>query len=91
MEEERATRYSLHIASLLTAFLPYPFFSLMVSHNQSFLEVPTVLAAFIWLGVTVYCYRKYRTRSAASLFAMAPVAFARPYFIFGMWLWSVVG
>src|SRR2546430_1458797 len=91
MGKERATRYLLYIASLLAGFLPYPFFSFMVSHNQPFLEVPTVLAAFIWLGLTIYCFRKYRTPSAAWLFAMAPVTFARPYFIFGMWLWSVKG
>jgi sigma-70-like protein len=39
---------------------------------------PINLTAFLWLGLTVLNYRHARTKSAAWLFALFPIAFAEP-------------
>lgn len=43
------------------------------------------LAAFLWLGLTVFHYRRTRTRNAAWLFALFPIAFAEPVLLFCLW------
>ncbi|HLZ51230.1 MAG TPA: hypothetical protein VKP61_10780 [Candidatus Acidoferrum sp.] len=46
---------------------------------------PINLAAFLWLGLTVLYYRHIRTKSAAWLFALFPIAFAEPVLLFCLW------
>jgi hypothetical protein len=36
------------------------------------------LTAFLWLGLTIFHYRRTRTRGAAWLFALFPIAFVEP-------------
>lgn len=43
------------------------------------------LTAFLWLGLTVFHYRRTRTRNAAWLFALFPIAFAEPVLLFCLW------
>jgi len=43
------------------------------------------LTAFIWLGFTVFHYRRTRTRNAAWLFALFPIAFAEPVLLLCLW------
>jgi hypothetical protein len=47
-----------------------------------FVDVP----AFLWLGLTFFYYRQTRTRSAAWLFALFPIAFAEPVMLAFLWL-----
>jgi hypothetical protein len=44
--------------------------------------------AFLWLGLTFFYYRHTRTRSAAWLFALFPIAFAVPVMLVFLWLSS---
>jgi hypothetical protein len=43
------------------------------------------LSAFLWLGLTVFHYRRTQTKKAAWLFALFPVAFAEPVLLFCLW------
>ena len=43
------------------------------------------LTAFLWLGLTVFLYRRTRTKSAAWLFALFPIAFAEPVLLICLW------
>ena len=45
----------------------------------------TNLTAFLWLGLTVFHYRRTRTKNAAWLFALFPIAFAEPVLLFCLW------
>jgi len=44
------------------------------------------LTAFLWLGLTVFHYRRTRTKNAAWLFALFPIAFAEPILLLCLWL-----
>ena len=43
------------------------------------------LTAFIWLGFTVFHYRRTRTTNAAWLFALFPIAFGEPLLLLFLW------
>ena len=47
---------------------------------------PITLAASFWLGMTYLNYRYTRTRSAAWIFVLFPVAFAEPILFFCLWI-----
>jgi peptidoglycan/LPS O-acetylase OafA/YrhL len=72
-----------------SAFVPgaiavvYILFGLDISHV---LFNPITLAAFFWLGMTYLHYRQTRTRSAAWIFALFPVAFAEPFLLLCLWI-----
>lgn len=71
------------------AFLPcaltvvYIHFDIGSSHV---LFNPIDLAAFLWLGMTCFHYRNTRTKGAAWLFAMFPVAFVEPVLLACLWI-----
>jgi hypothetical protein len=44
------------------------------------------LTAFLWLGLTVLHYRHNKTKSAAWLFALFPIAFAEPVLLLCLWV-----
>ena len=44
------------------------------------------LTAFLWLGLTISHYRRTRTRSAAWLFALFPIAFTEPVLLLCLWI-----
>src|ERR1700722_18088592 len=46
---------------------------------------PITLAAFVWLVMTYVHYRNTRTRRAAWLFALFPVAFVEPALLAYLW------
>ena len=43
------------------------------------------LTALLWLGLTVFPYLRTRTRNAAWLFALFPIAFVEPVLLFCLW------
>jgi len=43
------------------------------------------LTAFIWLGLTIFHYRRTRTKNDTWLFALFPIAFAEPVLLFCLW------
>ena len=43
------------------------------------------LTAFLWLGLTVFHDRRTRTKNAAWLFALFPIAFAEPVLLICLW------
>jgi hypothetical protein len=43
------------------------------------------LTAFLWLGLTIFYYRRTRTKDAAWLFALFPIAFAEPVLLLCLW------
>jgi hypothetical protein len=47
---------------------------------------PITLAAFFWLGMTYLHFRHAKTRSAAWIFALFPVAFAEPILFLCLWI-----
>ena len=50
---------------------------------------PINLAAYFWLGITCVYYRRTRTRSAAWLFALFPIAFAEPALMLSLWISAI--
>ena len=44
------------------------------------------LTAFLWLGLTIFHYRRTRTQSAAWLFALFPIAFVEPVLLLCLWI-----
>ena len=50
---------------------------------------PINLAAYFWLGITCVYYWRTRTRSAAWLFALFPIAFAEPALLLSLWISSI--
>ena len=47
---------------------------------------PITLSALFWLIVTSLHYRHTRTRSAAWIFALFPVAFVEPFLLLSLWI-----
>jgi hypothetical protein len=47
---------------------------------------PINLTAFLWLGLTIFHYRRTRTKTSAWLFALLPVAFAEPVLLLCLWV-----
>jgi len=47
---------------------------------------PITLAALFWLIVTSLHYRHTRTRSAAWIFALFPIAFTEPFLLLCLWI-----
>jgi len=43
------------------------------------------LTAVLWLGLTIFHYTQSKTKHAAWLFALFPVAFAEPVLLFCLW------
>jgi len=54
---------------------------------QAFVN-PIDLSALLWLGVTFFYYRSTRTKRAAWLFALFPIAFAEPVLLACLWFSS---
>jgi hypothetical protein len=65
---------------VILAFIPglvavvYIALGVGISNWQAFLTVDA--PAFLWLGLTCFYYRHARSKSAAWLFALFPIAFA---------------
>jgi hypothetical protein len=79
---------SLCVAS---AFLPLLIAALYIHADIELTEWrmlfnPINLTAFLWLGLTVLHYRHTRTKSAAWLFALFPIAFAEPVLLLCLWV-----
>jgi hypothetical protein len=47
---------------------------------------PINLTAFLWLGLTYFHYSKERTKAAAWIFALFPIAFAEPLLLLSLWI-----
>jgi len=68
------------ILCVVLAFIPvliavlYIALGVGISNWQAFLTID--VPAFLWLGLTCYYYRQAKTKSAAWLFALFPIAFA---------------
>jgi hypothetical protein len=54
---------------------------------QAFVN-PIDLSALLWLGVTYILYRRTRTKRAAWLFALFPIAFVEPVLLASLWFSS---
>ena len=52
----------------------------------SMLFNPINFAAFLWVGITYLHYRHAKTKSAAWIFALFPVAFAEPVLLLCLWI-----
>ncbi|MGA3210617.1 MAG: RHS repeat domain-containing protein [Terriglobales bacterium] len=83
--------------SITVAFLPLAVMQAMESLNLDLhqwggaLMNPINGSAIAWLIITTACYRRLRTKSAALLFAMFPVAFSASAILTLFWLWAVYG
>jgi hypothetical protein len=49
---------------------------------------PITLAALFWLGATSVYYRRTRSKRAAWIFGLFPLAFAEPALIVYVWMWT---
>jgi len=59
-----------------------------VSTGWGVLFNPITLAALFWLGATSAYYWRTRSKKAAWIFALFPIAFAEPVIIFCVWAWA---
>jgi TRAP-type mannitol/chloroaromatic compound transport system permease small subunit len=80
------------ILCVIFAFVPglmavvYITLGVGVSNWQGFLIIG--VPGLIWLGLTCYYYRHAKTKSAARLFALFPIAFAETVMYALLWLSS---
>jgi hypothetical protein len=56
-----------------------------ISGWQAFVN-PIDLSALLWLAMTYLHYRRTRTKNAAWLFALLPVAFVEPVLLACLWI-----
>jgi hypothetical protein len=47
---------------------------------------PINFAAFLWVGMTYLHYRHTKTKGAAWIFALLPVAFAEPFLLLSLYI-----
>jgi hypothetical protein len=54
--------------------------------SWSMLFNPINFAAFLWVGMTYLHYRHTKTKGAAWIFALFPVAFAEPFLLLSLYV-----
>jgi hypothetical protein len=80
-------RAGLCVAS---AFVPLLITALDIDADVAYSELQMLfnlinVTALLWLGLTIFHYGRTRTKSAAWLFAVFPIAFAEPVLVFCLW------
>jgi hypothetical protein len=76
---------------IATAFLPlaitaWGIHTGMELNQWAMLFNPINAAAFLWLGLAYFHYRRTRTKAAAWIFALFPIAFAEPFLLLSLWI-----
>lgn len=81
------------ILCVVLAFVPFGVAAVSIamdvglSHLKGLLTID--LPAFLWLGLTCLHYRRTRTKRAAWLFALFPIAFVQTVFHACIWISSM--
>jgi hypothetical protein len=90
-----AKQKSWAMLSVGLAFLPLVIGVILIEANASLiggaLFNPVSIAAYTWLAITIANYKRSRTKAAAWLFALFPIAFGFPFLFVLFWLWGESG
>jgi hypothetical protein len=82
---------AITVVCVVSAFLPLSIAAWYVHADYAlsglgiFLN-PINLAAFLWLGVTCFHYQRTKTKGAAWIFALFPIAFGVPVLDLCLWI-----